>query len=85
MTKTTQKTQTIAGHELTLLAGQHYIATRPMASRRNQRFTVSIRKTGSDYINGSAVTTVSRLTYDAANELINTFNNKLSSWDGRTW
>ena len=86
--------QTIAGYSFTLTTGEGYVATRPMAHRRGQRFTVSIRKASqvktlwredSDYTNGRPVAKVRSLTYDAANELLAAFNNGDSSWEGRVW
>ena len=82
---TMETTHTIAGYSFTLTTGENYVATRPMAHRRGQRFAVSIRKAGSDYTNGRPVAKVRSLTYDAANDLLTAFNNGDSSWDGRVW
>jgi len=82
----TTKTQTIAGHEITLETGKNYIATRPAATRRNQVFTVTIiRNTQNAIIQKGAGFKVRRLSYDQANDLINAFNNGDCSFSGRDW
>ena len=78
------KTQTIAGHKITLETGKNYIATRPMAQRGMKTFPVSIRPS-TGHLDGRAVTTVNGLDYDQANELLNAFNNGEISFDGRIW
>ena len=68
--------RTIAGHEIELTEGLHYIATRPMGELEV-------------YICGYNSKHVYRqffgLTYDEANELLNAFNNGAVSFDGRVW
>ena len=78
------KTQTIAGHTFTLNIGTRYVATRPMASLRNQKFPVTIKETNAPLVFPPNVTT-KPLSYLAANRLVNAFNNGASSWDGRIW
>ena len=75
-----QKTRQIAGHNITLTTGHWYIASRPMAERSRTTYPVTI----SDDTN-AAILTITDLTYDAANRLINAFNNGAISFDGRTW
>lgn len=74
-------TKLIANHSITLIPGKWYIATRPMASRRDEVvFPVTI----SDSDN-QPVVVIGGLGYDQANELINSFNNGPTSFDGRVW
>ena len=78
------KTRKIAGHTITLDAGKRYRASRPFASRKGERFTVSIQELpGGFYAQADA--TVPGLSYAAANALITRFNNGLTSFDGRIW
>ena len=77
---TTQlKTQTIAGREISLPTGW-YIASRPMASRKNELFPITIHTEGFHI-----VATLDPMTYDDANEFLNEFNNGPTSFDGRDW
>ena len=78
------KKQTIAGHTFTLDEGYAYIATRPMASRRHQKFSVAIRY-ASDPITSPPIIETTPLSYNDANALIDAFNNGETSWDGRIW
>jgi hypothetical protein len=75
-----QTTRRLAGHDITLTPGHWYIASRPMATRGRTTYPVTI----SDDTN-APILTIPDLTYDAANDLINAFNNGETSFDGRTW
>ena len=75
-----QLTRRIAGHDLTLTSGCWYLASRPMATRGRTTYPVTI----CDDTN-AAILTIPNLTYDAANDLLNAFNNGPMSFDGRTW
>ena len=80
----TYKTQTIAGRELTLTVGQTYLATRPMARRNMTTYPVTIQaimQSGNEI----KVRELKGMSYDAANDFINAFNNGESSWAGRVW
>ena len=83
----TMKTKTIAGHEITLETGIAYRASRPMASRKGELFTVTISclacRAMDDDTDRDA--RIHGLTYDESNELLNAFNDGLSSFDGRVW
>jgi len=76
-----QKTQVIAGYEFTLTAGVRYYASRPMARKSGEKFTVSIRENFGDKPGAE----IPNLTYNEANELINAFNNGATSFEGRVW
>ena len=79
-----QKTQVIAGHEITLEAGVRYYASRPMLtahSHLSDRMTVSIKQNFGDKPGAE----IPGLTYDQANELIKAFNNGAISFVGRVW
>lgn len=73
-------TRRLAGHDITLTDGHWYIATRPIATRRSETYTVTIRDDA-----GDEVLTIPDLSYTAANDLLAAFNNGTSSFDGRTW
>jgi len=75
------KTKTISGHSLTLKTGIRYIASRPIA-RKRELLTVTIKPL--DGIDIERVR-ISDLTYRQANQLINAFNNGKTSFDGRIW
>ena len=79
-TNNTQTTRRVAGHSITLTTGRWYIASRPMAERGRTTYPVTISDDTND-----AVLTIANLTYDAANKLINAFNNGATSFDGRIW
>jgi len=86
--KQTTKTRTVAGHRITLVVGRTYVATRPMASKRDQVFDVTIRRDGAEFTlgyNDAGEYQVKGLSYDAANKLINAFNNGACCRDGRVW
>lgn len=75
------KTQTIAGHEITLEAGVRFYASRPIAEFGRRVYPVSIRTlTGVD-----PVLVVPDLSIAQANALINEFNNGPTSFTGRVW
>ena len=74
-------TQTIAGHSLTLRSGKRYYASRPMAERGMKRFDVTVEPLGHE----APIAVVPGLSYDAANALINAFNDGADSWSGRIW
>ena len=83
MTTTIQPTTTtrqIAGHAITLTPGHWYIAARPMATRGRTTYPVTIYND-----THTPIHTIPNLTYDAANDLLNAFNNGPMSFDGRTW
>lgn len=79
-----RKTRTIAGHRITLTDGIRYIATRPMADRTQKVFPVIISKWPAS-VHPVAVVTIPGLSYEAANKLVNAFNNGATSFDGRVW
>ena len=70
-------TQTIAGYEITLTDGNHYIATRKMGEVR----PVLIR----GYNSGAVFEAIYPETYDEANDFLNAFNNGTTSFEGRVW
>jgi len=73
---------------LTLTAGVRYIASRPFAGRGRDIFPVTIAelRTASGWTNGQQVVArIDGLTYDAANRLLNAFNNGATSFEGRVW
>lgn len=74
------KTQTIAGHKVTLEAGNWYIATRPMADWGRKSYPVTITQDLK-----TPVVTIPSLTYDEANQFLAEFNNGQMSFDGRVW
>ncbi len=77
-------TRTIAGQTLTLRAGVRYYASRPWAERGRRTYPVTIQPmTGAP--EGTAPVIVPALSYEAANALINSFNNGAMSFDGRVW
>ena len=80
-TTTTYKSRTIKGHKVTLKVGERYVASRPMGDRL---FPVTIRKP-SRFGNWKEVLTIHGLSYEAANEFLNAFNNGKTSFEGRIW
>ncbi len=84
----TMKTQTIAGHQITLAEGVRYRASRRMVGIgriKGSRFTVSICDEIDGQFSPIAVEKIWGLTYDQANEFINEFNNGPTSFEGRAW
>ena len=83
------KTQTIRGHKLTLVAGNRYLASRPMLDGDINDDVAGVNQpvTIVDYKNqqGDPVAVVDNLSYDEANEFLNAFNCGKTSWDGRFW
>lgn len=71
--------RTIAGHRITLTPGLRYRASRPMASRKGQRFDVSITEIGAP----EPEVVVPGLNYEKANRLLRAFN--LGTMAGRVW
>lgn len=74
------KTQTIAGHEITLESGTWYRASREFAQRGKTIYPVKITDRDS-----KIVWTIDGLTYEQANEFLNEFNNGKISFTGRVW
>ena len=74
------RTQTIAGHEITLTEGEWYRASRQLAQHGKTIYPVRI----SD-VDGNLAFQINGLTYDEANELLNAFNDGVTSFDGRIW
>ena len=70
-------TRMIAGHSVTLVSGNHYIATREMGTIS----PVIIR----GYNTGTPADVLYPTTYDEANEILAAFNNGAVSFDGRVW
>ena len=77
-------TRNIAGHDITLEAGQRYVATRPAYHRRRKVYPVSIRSILS---NGTADpdVVIGGLSYEEAHALVNAFNYGPTSFQGRVW
>jgi hypothetical protein len=73
----------IGGHTFDLCPGHRYLASRPMATRRGETFTVSISDITQGFTFQSVVATVPRLTYEASNALLAEFNNEDISFAGR--
>ncbi len=79
------KTQTIAGHEIILEDGRRYYASRPWADKRTE-YPVSITALGEDGCWETEPTLViSKLNIEAANRLLEAFNNEEVSLTGRVW
>lgn len=77
-----QLTKTIAGVPLTLDRGIRYRASRPFSSRGRSVYPVTIERLDDPVRD---VMTIDRLTYEAADALVNAFNNGPTSFDGRVW
>jgi hypothetical protein len=76
-----KKTRRLAGHNVTLTAGEWYIASRPMATRGRTTYPITIRDA-----HGNEVLTIANLSYDEANTLLAAFNTDGPiSFNGRTW
>lgn len=65
---------------MTLESGRWYVATRPIATSRNMKFTVTIWDD-----EGNPVIEYTGLSYNEANDFINAFNNDDFSFYGRIW
>jgi hypothetical protein len=78
------KTRTVAGFRLTLIHGVRYWASRPIADRRRREFPVTFQPMFGEAMDAPSVT-IPGLSYDAANLLVNSFNNGPISFDGRVW
>jgi hypothetical protein len=86
------KTQTIAGHSITLEAGQRYLASRPMNDGQRTEYPVSIRRLvdDGDRVPGTLERVdpdlvIDGLNYEEANKLLGAFNNGVTSFSGRVW
>lgn len=77
-----QETRTIAGQQLTLLAGVRYRASRPFSQRGRTVYPVSIERLDDPV---GDVLVVGGLSYQDADKLVNEFNNGPMSFDGRIW
>jgi hypothetical protein len=76
------KTQKIAGHRITLMEGMRYWAKRPAHEHGRTDYPVTIQPMGTPEV---VPVVISHLSYDAANRLVNAFNNGEMSFDGRVW
>lgn len=74
-------TRNIAGHEISLEAGTRYIASRPLAERSRKVYPVSIKAAGC----ADPDVVIDGLSYDEANDLLDAFNNGMTSFEGRVW
>ena len=72
-----RSTEMIAGHEVTLVRGNHYIAYREMGT-----ISPIIIK---GYNTGIPAEVLYPKSYDEANEILNAFNNGATSFEGRIW
>ena len=79
-----RKTRTIAGHEITLVTGVRYVASRPMATRGRKTYPISISDISLGW-SDHAVLTLPAMTYDEANDFLAAFNNGATSFEGRVW
>ena len=77
------KTRSIAGHRLSLIAGERYVASRTIAHICRREYPVSIHH--HDFPFGEPVVIIGGLNYDESNQLLNAFNNGYMSYDGRVW
>jgi hypothetical protein len=68
-------------HEFSLEAGTRYVASRPIATRGREVYPVSIKAAG----HADPDVVISNLSYDEANELLDAFNNGVTSFEGRVW
>jgi hypothetical protein len=79
-----ERTDTIAGHELTLTAGVRYLAERPFVGSARRRYDVTIRVNERGQPLGPVARTVRRLDFARADALVRAFNNG-EPFDGRVW
>ncbi len=85
------KTQTIAGHEITLEEGRRYFASRRWIDDKhihndNTEYPVSIKaQSGAGHFETKPTLVIRKLNFDAANELLTAFNNEKVSLTGRVW
>lgn len=86
MTAATRKTTTrkVAGVRLSLIPGVRYVASRPFAKWHHTEYPVTIQPMIGRPVDAVSVT-IPGLTYEAANRLVNAFNNGAMSFDGREW
>jgi hypothetical protein len=76
----------VAGHKFDLTVGRRYLATRPMAgvSRHRETFDVTITDITDGFsYHATPAARVPGLSYAAANDLLDAFNNGESSFEGR--
>lgn len=73
--------RTIAGHEFSLETGTRYVASRPIAEQGRIVYPVSILAAG----HADPDIVIDDLTYDEANDLLDAFNNGMTSFQGRVW
>jgi hypothetical protein len=73
----------IGGYTFALDPGRRYLASRPMATRRGELFTISISDITQGFTFQNVAATVPRLTYEEANALLAEFNNEAISFAGR--
>jgi hypothetical protein len=85
-------TKIIAGHEIALEAGVRYRASCPMVSTlARTTYPVSIRciTPGAGQpawvLSTEPEVVIDGLSYDEATELVNAFNNGVTSFEGRVW
>ena len=74
------QTQNINGHTVTLEDDKSYYASRPMASRKDEVFTITIKDMA-----GNVAQEVDGLCLEEADDFLTTFNNGSSCYDGRIW
>jgi hypothetical protein len=83
------ETKLVLGYKLTLVSGNRYLATRPMLGGDIDDNDVSVKLpvtiTDLDNPNGDPVAYVDDMSYEKANEFLNTFNNGKTSFEGRVW
>ena len=85
ITQPTTETRTIAGHDITLTTGKNYIASRSMAFRGRKSYPITIYIHNGDGLGWDPILTLAPMTYAAANDFLNAFNNGPTSFDGRVW
>ncbi len=73
-------TKRISGHDVTLIVGSRYLATRPMDGSLSRKYDVSI--VGSDCVE---IFQIADLSYDDANSFLAEFNNGETTFHGRVW
>lgn len=78
-------TKRVGEHTLTLYEGVRYIASRPLASRDRFEYPVTIEPVQPGAPEYAGWVQVSKLSYEAANALVNAFNDGPTSFDGRVW
>lgn len=79
--KMNEKTQVIAGHEITLTEGVRYRATRPPSDGIRLHFPITITETISD----TPSLVLEGFTYQQAEAFLKEFNTGISPHAGRIW